>query len=191
MNIPKKITLKLWNKLSVRANKKNIIVGFIIIVLFNLLLLPGFPKLFSVKNSYPLDLKFGYTSYEAYSLLNQLNQHGRKIYLLSELLIDLPYAVLYSLIYSIIIIALFNNSKIKFHKYFLWFPFLIGFFDIIENLSISLMILFYSHKLKYLGSFAGTVTLLKWIFAAITFCIVLIGLIKLLLRKKQQNIQML
>ncbi len=179
-----KVTANLWEEISLYVSKRNIVIGFGIIILFNLVLLPGFPKIFSVNNIYALDLNFGYSAKEAYYLLALMSGKERIVYLLSEIIIDWPYAVFYSFFYSIIIVAVFKKSNFNFVKYFLWFPLLIGLFDILENFFIVLTILFFSSKLAIFANLAGLFTSLKWSFAGLTFLAVIIGIINKLLAEK-------
>ena len=179
-----KITENLWHEISLYISKRNIILGFGIIILFNLVLLPGFPKLFSVNNIYALDLNFGYSAREAYNLLGKMSAKERTVYLFSEIIIDLPYAFVYSFIYSVVIAGLFEKSNYVYVKYFLWFPLLIGFFDVLENFFVVLMIILFSNKILILAYLSSLCTTLKWSFAGLTFLIVLLGLINKLLPKK-------
>ncbi len=172
-----KVTVKFWEEISLYVSKRNILTGFGIIILFNLVLLPGFPALFSVKNSYALDLTFGYSAETAYSMLNNLGSKGRTVYLISEIIIDLPYAIFYSFLYSVVIVAVYGYSKTGFVRYFIWLPVLIGLSDILENLSIVLMIIFYEYKITFLAAAGSLFTVGKWSFAVLTFLVVITGLI--------------
>ncbi len=174
---------QLWDKISLYVSKRNIITGIILIIVFNLVLLPGFPKLFLPGNAqmfYPLDLKFGYTPKEAFDILNKLGNKGRNVYMMSEMLIDCPYAVAYSFVYALVIAALFKKPNSNKLKYLILFPFFIGLFDMLENSFIILSVIFFTGKYDPLIYIASGFTILKWSFAFITFLIVLAGLINLL-----------
>ncbi len=174
----------LWDKLSLYVSKRNIILGFVIIILFNLILLPGFPKIFSVPGNYPLDLKFGYSPAEAYKLLSDMGGKGRTVYLLSEIIIDWPYAVIYTFVYSVVIIAVYKNFRFSFRKYLIWAPLFLGIFDLLENSGIVLMIALFDYKITAPAYAASMFTKLKWSFAVLTFLLVLIGLILKSLSRK-------
>jgi len=131
-----------------------------------------------------LDLRLAYSPAEAYSLLENLGKYGRIIYLISEIIIDLPYAVIYSFVYALIIAALYKKNKFTFVKYLIFFPFLIGFFDILENTCIVLLISFFYMKITFIAQLASVFTSLKCSFAVVTAFVVLVGLVNNLMNRQ-------
>ncbi len=169
----------LFHLLEKYANKKNIFIGVVIIILFNVVFLPMFPKLFTnqeIPLESILDLKFSYSSETSYQIFSNLGNEGRKIYRLSEIIVDTPYAVIYGFIYALIIFILLKNNKLNGFIYLSIVPFLISFFDVLENTGVIIMISNYPKKLETINNLASLFTSLKWIFAGITFLII-IGLL--------------
>ncbi|NOR27374.1 MAG: hypothetical protein GQ540_02480 [Lutibacter sp.] len=175
-----------FNFLTVHATKRNIRIGVLLILLFNILLLPEFSKLFSennIKINAILDLKFSYTINEAYLLIENLGENGRNTYKYKTLFIDFPYALMYSFVYAFIIIMLLNTTTLKRINYVCLAPFFISWFDVLENSGIILMLLKYPTKLTAICNLTSIFTSLKWIFAAITFLIIVTLFINLIYSK--------
>ncbi len=107
----------LYKQLERYATPGMIILGLVIVVLFNLIFFPEFAKCFGV--SIPLDLildlRLYYSSKEVYNFIESLGEKGRDVYQLSEMLVDLSYMIIHTILYSIIIIRLlkliFENPK--------------------------------------------------------------------------------
>jgi len=175
-----------FNFLTVHATKRNIIIGVLLIIIFNVLLLPKFPKLFSESNTEInaiLDLKFSYTINEAYLLIENLGENGRNTYKLITLFIDFPYALMYGFVYAFIIIMLLNTTTLKRLNYICLAPFFISWFDVLENSGIILILLKYPTKLTAICNLTSIFTSLKWIFATITFLIIVTLFINLIYSK--------
>ncbi|MCF6181484.1 hypothetical protein [Lutibacter sp.] len=130
-----------------------------------------------------LDIKFSYTTTVAYTLFKNLGENGRVAYTLSELFIDIPYAIIYGYTYAFLVIFLLKRNKIKNLNYLISAPLLISFFDILENTGIIIMLTKYPEKLSSICNLTSIFTSLKWIFAIITFIIILINLSYLLISK--------
>ncbi len=174
------------------ATGKIIASGLILVLFFNLILFPFFFNFFniqhfSIKNI--LDLKYSYTINEAYELFNKMGENGRNIYRLAEIFIDIPYLLIYSIVYSLMIIALLKNNKLT-NLYFLSFaPLLIGFFDILENLGIVVMLTKYPIKLDNVCNLTAIFTSLKWNFAVATFLIILLSGLYLIFTKTVERLK--
>lgn len=174
------------------ATKRNISIGLFLIVLFNVILLPKFPELISaieIDIKSILDLKFSYSTDVAYTLFENLREQGRNAYKLSELFIDFPYAIIYGFTYAFIILILFKINNLERFNIVCLTPFLISWFDILENTGIIVMLSKYPTKLNTICSLTSTFTSLKWIFAVITFVIVLTSLIYLIILKSKLRIK--
>jgi hypothetical protein len=180
------------NSLNKYASKKNILIGILLIIVFNIFLLPKFSELFlntKIDIKAILDIKFSYATTVAYSLFENLGESGRNAYKLSELFIDIPYAIIYGFTYAFVIIFLLNKNKIKKLNYLILAPLFISSFDILENTGIIIMLIKYPVKLDILCRLTSIFTSLKWIFASITFIIILVNLFylfifKLFIKKK-------
>ena len=176
----------LYSILNKYTSKKNILIGILSIITFNVFLLPKFSELFlntKIDIKSILDVKFSYTTTIAYTLFENLGVEGREAYKLSELFVDIPYAIIYGFTYAFLIIFLLKINKITTLNYLILAPLLIGFFDILENIGIVIMLTKYPIKLVGICNLTSIFTSLKWIFAIITFIIVLINLGYLLASK--------
>lgn len=175
-----------FNFLTLHATKKNITIGILLILFFNLVLLPEFPKLFLENNTEInsiLDLKFSYAVNQAYHILETLGENGRNAYKLNILFIDMPYALTYGFVYAFIILMLLKTTTLKKLNYLYLIPFFISWFDILENSGIVLMLQKYPIKLDNICNVTSIFTSLKWIFATITFLIIVTLLINLIYSK--------
>jgi len=165
------------------GSKKNIIFGIFIIIVFNVILFPKFAELFlgvKIDIKSILDVKFSYTTTMAYTLFNHLGKDGRNAYKLSELLIDIPYAIIYGFVYTFI---LNSFKKLKNYKALILVPLLISFFDLLENSGIIFMLTKYPIKLAIICNLTSIFTSLKWIFAIVTFVLISTNLVWLIIAK--------
>jgi len=161
------------------------ISGWIAIFLFNWLIVPGFSKWFGVTldpKVIPLDLRFLYDTDHVNELFQTLGAEGRRVYTLFEILADIPYIFVYTLVYMATIYMLYKKN---WHWAIL--PFLVGAFDLAENFSI----LYLLHQYPQLDItpvlFSSIMTSLKWSFAALTLLWVIVGLIKKIFFKPPEN----
>jgi len=178
----------LYNRLEKTATLKIIIFGLLIIVLFNIVLLPMFPKLFQVEIDIAkvLDLQFSYKPEFVYAFFTELGEEGRNAYLLSEVFVDFPYLIIYTFLYILLLIRLLSISKIKSKKWILYLPFLVGLFDALENIGIVQLLTSYPNQLPNLVIITSVFTTLKWIFAFGTLIAVLFLSVTWLLKKNKK-----
>lgn len=165
------------------GTKKNIVIGVLLIFIFNVVLFPKFTELFlgtKIAITSILDIKCSYTTATAYALFSNLGKEGRYAYKISELFIDIPYAIIYGLTYTFI---LNSFNKMKNYKYLIFIPLFISFFDLLENTGIIVMLTKYPTKLATICNLTSIFTSLKWIFAIITLALFLTNLGYLLISK--------
>ena len=157
---------------------KNIIIGLIFIAFINIVAFPYFPTLFNVDTysvDYILDLKFGFSLDTIVILFEKMKEDGRNVYLISTIVIDVPYTIIYGFIYSYTIYYLLKKANLINQKWISILPFLISIFDIIENIGIIYFIKVYPNiNENYISLFSFS-NKLKWVFAFIVF-IVIVGL---------------
>lgn len=166
------------------ATTKNVVAGILLIVVFNSILFSKFSELLSdteITEKSILDLKFFYTTAVAYTFFEALGEEGRNTYKLAEIFIDFPYALIYGFTYGFIILMLLKINQLKKLFYLSLVPFLISWFDILENSGIVAMLVKYPTKLETICNFTATFTALKWVFAVITLLIIVINLIYLII----------
>ncbi|MFN8672480.1 MAG: hypothetical protein U0457_10445 [Candidatus Sericytochromatia bacterium] len=132
-----------------------------------------------------LDFLTYYNSNTAYSLLENLTQEGRKTYLNLLIFFDFIFPMVYSISFSSLILLILKNTLKKENKLNILAitPIFIGFFDILENLSIINMILNFPERI-FIANFAGYFTLGKQIFSVLSVGLIFFSLIFLVISKK-------
>ena len=167
------------NCLEKYSTLKNIIIGLIFIAFINIVAFPYFPTLFNI-NTFSvdsiLDLKFGFSLEEIELIFGKMKEGGRNVYLFSTIIIDVPYAIIYGFIYSIIVYSLLKKAKLINLKQISILPILISVFDLIENIGIIYFLNVYPNINENYISVFSLANKLKWIFAFIVF-MVIVGLI--------------
>lgn len=169
------------NFLEKYSTKKNVFIGIGFIIFINTIAFPYFPMLFSDSNLITgkiLDIQFGFTPETVQELLFSLTEKGRHIYYLSTIIIDIPYAFIYGLIVSLLIVFLLKKRKYKRLKtkksqILILMPFLISFFDLIENGGIIYFINAFPYIDPEIIKLISISNQLKWTLAFTTSIIVL------------------
>ena len=164
------------------STKRNIIIGFFVVLFISVIVFPSFPKLFNDnKVNDVLDLKFGFTIDTVHNSLSNMKVNGRTAYFFSTIIIDIPYAIIYGFVSSLIIIFFLNKLEIhKAYKLLVFMPLLTSLFDLIENFGIINFIVEFPVIESSFVYYISLSNNLKWICALITFMIVLIIIIKYL-----------
>ncbi len=168
---------KMWHRLSPWATGRNILIGMAFIVLVNAVLFPlAARRMTAVTGFQPkiLDIRLYYGPAAVTELMAQLGPGGRALYRRSTLLIDVPYALVYGLVYALVIIALFKRAAPRWHALIV-FPFLISFFDLLENAVIITATSRYPASVYPLDAVSGLATCAKWLCAAATVTIIATG----------------
>ena len=120
-----------------------------------------------------LDLRFSYTEEIVKQSFISIGEEGRQLYFFSALIIDTIYPLLY--------VSLFIGAFYKMFKantYLLILPLSAGFFDILENIQVSLLLLNFPNLLSQNIFYSSTSTSIKWIMIGISISILIYGLVK-------------
>jgi hypothetical protein len=120
----------------------------------------------------------GYDLEYAKSLLQQLGEEGRNLYLTRQLPVDLFYPLLSAIAYTLLMAWLFKRLNFI-DKPVFWLcliPFMAGLFDYLENISIILMITSYPEVSGLLAHFANAFTVIKSMLSVLFFGILIIAL---------------
>lgn len=128
-------------------------------VLDQILLLSG--------NTMIFDLRLWYNPLEAQESLRAFGEQGRELYLIAEWTVDLVYPLVYTLLFSGIIFRLRGGELI-------FFPFLLGMADLLENLSITFMLVRFPDFSPIAAQVATAFTFVKWCLLAGAVTIILI-----------------
>ena len=172
---------KSLNTLKKLASGKTVFILFTMtMVIYLLMLLYSIPMVESfAPNTALFDLSpSGYSYSQAISLLEELGDEGREIYLSRQLPLDFVYPGLFAISYTLLLIWLFSKSIKDTSKifYLAFIPALGGLFDYLENIYIIRMINSFPDLSPRLVQVASTFTLLKSIFTTVFFLLLLAGL---------------
>jgi hypothetical protein len=116
-----------------------------------------------------LDLKFAYTVEEAYLLLGQLNQDQREFYSVGVWVLDLPYMLVYTLLFAGILYRLWDRKGV------MWLPIYVLLADFCENIYILKILHNYPSHLADSVVIASILTTAKWIFVVMVLLVIIGG----------------
>jgi hypothetical protein len=168
------LIIKMEKIISKISNPKILITLFALFIVFNTLIFPQFSPEYKGQSLHVLDLRFAYNKAEVMNLFTKLGDEGRKTYMIIELTADLIYPIIYTLL---LVGLLFRFSKDSVFENIMYFPFLILFFDYLENFNIVYMLNSYPEISSLHVDIGAFFTKLKWImvFLSVLFVFVLFG----------------
>ena len=120
-----------------------------------------------------LDLELYYSKENVVKSFSTMGPDGRSIYVLSSLLLDTVYPILYLSLFLGAYFKLFRSSKA-----ILLVPIAAFSFDILENLQITRLNLNFPNINETHVNLCSMTTSLKWIAIAITVSVLMYGIIK-------------
>ena len=120
-----------------------------------------------------LDLELFYSKEDVVRNFNAIGPDGRSVYVLSSLILDTLYPILYTSLILGAYFKLFRNSNA-----ILLVPIAAFSFDILENLQITRLNLNFPNINETHVYLASMATSLKWIAIAITVSVLIYGIIK-------------
>jgi hypothetical protein len=120
-----------------------------------------------------LDLELFYSKENVVKNLSTMGPDGRSIYLLSSLLLDTVYPILYLSLFLGAYFKLFRSSKV-----ILLVPITAFSFDILENLQITRLNLNFPNISETHVYLSSMTTSFKWTAIAITVSVLIYGIIK-------------
>jgi hypothetical protein len=165
----------IFKKLGKRSN---------LLVLFALFILLIFLLNYFMPRSLALDVHFAYSSKEAYGLLESMGPNLRANYLLIIWILDSAYMVTYLLFFSSLIIKVLNS------KYLAALPLLIFTLDLIENVTVTILLLKYPIQSQVLGLIASFFTTTKWLSVGVFWIIFLACLVYHYVLKNQSDLDL-
>ena len=120
-----------------------------------------------------LDLRFYYTEEIVKQSFLSIGEEGRQLYYFSTLIIDTIYPLLYV---SLLLGA--YNKLFKENTFLLILPLAAGFFDILENIQVSLLLSNFPTLLSQNIFYSSTSTSIKWIVIVISLIVLIYGVIQ-------------
>lgn len=146
------------------SNWVNLTILTCLLLLFNFLLSSFLPA------DHVLDLRFAYSVQEAYKEIGMLDVETRNIYRLGIWALDLPYMIIYGLLFSGILFKIWKTQKV------LILPLGVVLMDFFENLMVLRILKIYPLENQVLATFASFFTTCKWLLVGLMFLTVLYGL---------------
>lgn len=186
---------KLSGKLREYAKDWLVLVLLVLDMLFNALVLPGtLARMEDVSGGTgPLDLEFfGYSAEKAYRMIESYGEAGRAAYRTFELTGDIAYPIVYTLFFSLAITWLFqrgfapDNSMQRLNV----MPFGAWLFDLFENLGIVAMLSVFPATPALLAQVTSVFSVIKWLFAAVSIVLTLVGLVMALKNRFKRQDEM-
>ena len=145
------------------------------ITIFVLLNICGLIFIFLPHNIFSnmLDLELFYGKEDVVKNLDAIGPDGQNIYILSSLILDTLYPILYTSLFIGAYVKLYKSSQL-----ILFLPLTAFSFDILENLQITRLILNFPNINETNVYFSSMTTSLKWIAIVITISVLIYGIIK-------------
>lgn len=167
------------NQLVRLATGRNLLFLFLLFLLTTSVIFPLMSSLIEdpAGELEKIDTKLYYTSAELYEILDAYGDQNRRVYALSHLTADVLFPLVYAFFFGLLIAYIFQRafSKDSWVQRLNLVPFLLLIFDLIENVSVVILLLAYPTQLEGLARFAGIITNLKWILAGITVVLPVAG----------------
>ena len=120
-----------------------------------------------------LDLELFYRKDNVVESFNTIGPDGQSVYVLSSLVLDTIYPILYTSLILGAYVKLFKSSRV-----FLFIPLTAFSFDILENLQITRLILNFPNVNETHVYLSSMTTSFKWIAILITILFLIYGIIK-------------
>tara|TARA_Y100000816_G_C25949117_1_gene495103 strand:+ start:89 stop:583 length:495 start_codon:yes stop_codon:yes gene_type:complete len=145
------------------------------ITIFVLLNICGLIFIFLPHNIFSnmLDLELFYGKEDVVKNLDAIGPDGQNIYILSSLILDTLYPILYSSLFIGAYVKLYKSSQL-----IVFLPLTAFSFDILENLQIIRLILNFPNINETHVYFSSMTTSFKWIAIVITISVLIYGIIK-------------
>jgi len=171
--------------------------GWVVVLLLLLFILtvsvifPLFSRLLNIPEDVEsIDTKLYYTPADLYSILEAYGQQGRQGYAISHITADLIYPIVYAFFFATAISFTFvrvfpRNSRLQMLNLV---PFGLASIDLLENITLIILLLSFPSPLTPLAFAAGVITFIKWAAVAVTIAIPLVGLTLWLVRLTRKGI---
>jgi len=157
------------------SSKTFLITISVIFVLFIGIVLPFFASLTEEKtnSNFSPDTGFFYTIDQFYENMEIYNESGRNFYILMRWTFD----IIWPLVYFSFFISCLSYLSLKYERkrrlFIFSLPILGLGFDIIENILATINVAIYPNRAVYLVKFLQIASILKWIFIALTFFVII------------------
>ncbi len=147
------------------GRRRNLIILFVLFLMFNVGLGWMMPK------EHALDLKFAYSASEAYAALEDMGPAQRESYKIGIVSLDMPYIPVYCLLFSGLLVRVWKRRAAA------WLPLAIAVMDLLENLSVLVLLALFPAKNETMGLAASFFSTSKWALIALLAIALVFGLI--------------
>lgn len=151
------------------ASPRNLLVLFVIILIFNFFLFPVLMP--SGEEAAPMDIMFTYDSEKAYDMIELYGEEGRRSYIRGLAFLDFIYPVVYSLFLGFIIFKIYKRPLPAL------IPLSILVSDYLENTGIIIMLISWPSRLFILAWLTSLMTSIKWVLTGISVLAIVLGLL--------------
>jgi hypothetical protein len=174
-----------------RASLANLILAIMVIIPLNALVFPLMSGHFKQLTSgmQTLDVQMGYFPAQAGQQIAAYGDAARSYYLLIEWTADLIYPFVYTSVFTLLLAFILKASLDPDHPFrsLVLLPGLMMVADYLENISISIQLLFYPHPIPILEWVSAVASILKWLFGGFVLLGLLISLVFLVRRLVKPN----
>lgn len=169
------------------ANWKTIALLAMLFLVFDIFILPAAAS--ASGESLPmLDTRFWYTPQQAYEAIAQYSPEARQTAITTHLTVDFVYPLVYGLLLSLLLLVVYRRAPAVQQSQLALFPWRAVFADLFENIGLVVMFAIYPSQFSLLAWLTTIFTALKWIQLGFSFLALLIGVLLLVLKKKQPHV---
>ena len=133
----------------------------------------------------PIDLLFEYNPAKISRMVAEYGPEGRAVYAQGALVIDTAYPLIYTFLFCIILSLLFRNRSYAPSRLVNVLPVVILVLDLLENACIVYLLKSYPDSSMGVASLCSVFTNLKWAVSLVVIVLMLYGLVRLALNKRQ------
>jgi len=119
-----------------------------------------------------LDTMFSYSNEQAYEQIRAYGKNGRTVCVLSTLILDSLFPLLYGAFMSLILVFLFQKTK---YRALIVIPLLVIFVDYIENTHIAFLLINFPEQLPNITYWCSFTTIIKWILISVVLMTISFG----------------
>ena len=160
------------------ATRRNILILIGLMLVMEILFGVFLPK---GENARMIDTSFVTSGTAIYEIIENYDAGMRQAYIWGAVTLDLIFPVVYFLLFSFLLFAVWKNAKLAI------IPLLQLIFDYLENASVVTMLSIWPDKLDWLASTSVIFSLIKWSLAGITVVLIIIGGIRFRILRNMNN----
>ena len=133
-----------------------------------------------------IDLTVGYDPKQTLQMVEDYGDDARAYYKQAELTLDTPYPLIYTFMFAVIITMIYRRLLGRPVQYLNLVPFAALVFDYAENICVISLLSHYPEQSMTMATLCEIFKLLKFFMFGVILLIILVGLAKLVLRRKNE-----